>query len=126
MKPEKFIGIMLITLLLSCEMDDQVEQRIGEVTFESNQSILNSSFDIDIYIDEEKIGSLSETENISNESVFVADKLKKKLVVGVHNYEAKVHSYNGEPCRSVKGTFIVKEHERSEVFIDFKHYNSWK
>lgn len=126
MKPEKFIGILLITLLLSCEMDEQVEQKIGEVTFESNHSILNSSFDIDIYIDGEKIGSLNETTNTSNPNIVVQEKLQRKLIVGVHNYEAKVYSYDGEPGKSVKGKFIVKENKRSEVFIDFKNYNSWK
>lgn len=126
MKPEKFIGIMLITLLLSCEMDEQVEQKIGEVRFESNQAILNCSFDIDIYIDGEKIGSLNETENSSTPNAIVQEKLQKKLIAGVHNYEAKIYSYNGEPGKSVKGKFIVKENKRSEVFIDFKSYNNWK
>jgi len=125
MKPEKLIGIVLITLLLSCEMDEQVEQKIGNVIFESNQSILNSSFDVEIYIDGVKIGSLSENEEEPNESTIVKEKLQKKLIIGVHDYEAKIHSYNGEPCKSIKGKFIVNENKTSEVFIDFKEYNSW-
>jgi len=126
MKPEKFIGIMLITLLLSCEMNEQVEQKIGEVTFESNQAILNCSFDIDIYIDGEKIGSLNEPENPSAPNAIVQEKLQKKLIAGVHNYEAKIYSFDGESGKSVKGKFIVKENKQSEIFIDFKNYNSWQ
>lgn len=112
MKPEKFISIMIITLLLSCEVEDQVDQKLGEVVFESNQYILTSSFDVETYVDGKRIGSLS-------------DKLKTKLKVGVHNYEVKIYSFNGEPCKSVKGKFIVNENKTSEVFIDFKKYNSW-
>ncbi|MBI9054215.1 MAG: hypothetical protein JEY96_10395 [Bacteroidales bacterium] len=125
MKPEKFIGIMLITLLLSCEMDEQVEQKIGEVSFESNQSILNSSFDVDIYIDGAKIGSLNEKEEELKQSISIKERLQKKLNIGVHDFEAKIYSYDGEPGKSIKGKFIVNENKTSEVFIDFKEYNSW-
>ena len=125
MKPEKFVGIMLITLLLSCEKEEQVDQKIGEVVFESNQDLLNSSFDIDVYIDGEKIGSLMNTTNISNSTITTKEKLKKKLNIGVHNYEVKIYSYNGEAGKSIKGNFIVKENKTNEVFIDFKDYNNW-
>ena len=125
MKPEKFIGIMLITLLLSCEMEEQVDQKIGEVTFETNQHIMNSSFDIDVYIDGKKTGSLSNSSENINSSDFVTKKFEKQLLAGVHNYEVKVYSYNGEPGKSVKGKFIIKENKKSEVFIDFKDYNNW-
>ena len=125
MKPEKFIGIMLITLLLSCEMDEQVDQKIGEVVFESNQSILASSFDVDIYIDGTKIGSLNETGEEINQSVTIKERLKRKLIIGVHYYEAKIYSYDGEACKSIKGKFIVNENKTSEIFIDFRKYNSW-
>ena len=116
MKPDKFIGIMLITLLLSCEVEEQeldkVNQKVGEVVFESNQYILSSSFDIETYIDGEKIGNLK-------------NKLKTNLKVGVHNYEIKIYSYNGTPCKIVKGKFIISENKTSEIFIDFTKYNSW-
>lgn len=114
MKPEKFVGILLITLLLSCEMDDQVEQKVGKVIFESNQHVVNSVFDIDIYIDGNKVGSVDDIDGFS-----------KKLLVGVHQYEAKIYSFSGESSKSVSGTFIVNENKQSEVFIDFKEYNSW-
>ncbi len=125
MKPEKFIGIMLITLLLSCEMEEQVEQKIGEVSFETNQDIMNSSFDIDIYVDQKKLGSLNNNKDFPETEIIPKVKLEKKLEAGVHTYEVKVYSYNGEPSKSIKGKFIVKENRKSEVFIDFKDYNSW-
>ena len=125
MKPEKFIGIMLITLLLSCEMEEQVDQKIGEVSFETNQHIMNSTFDIVIYIDGRKIGSLNNNTEISNSPKPSKEKLEKQLNIGVHNYEVKVYSYNGEPGKSIKGKFIIKENRKSEVFIDFRDYNSW-
>ena len=125
MKPEKFIGIMLITLLLSCEMEEQVDQKIGEVTFETNQQIMNSSFDIDVYIDGKKAGSLSNSENINSPDSF-ANKFEKQLLAGVHNYEVKIYSYNGEPGKSIKGRFIIKENKKSEVFVDFREYNTWQ
>ena len=112
MKPDKFIGIMLITLLLSCEKEEQLDHKIGEILFESNQHIMNSSFEMDLYINGNKIGSIS-------------DKLRSKINIGVHNYEVKIYSYNGEPGKSIKGKLIVKENKTSEVFIDFKEYNSW-
>lgn len=125
MKPEKFIGIMLITLLLSCEMEEQVEQKIGEVSFETNQDIMNSSFDIDIYVDQKKLGSLNNNKDFPETETIPKVKLEKKLEAGVHTYEVKIYSYNGEPSKSIKGKFIVKENKKSEVFIDFKNYNSW-
>ncbi len=125
MKPEKFIGIMIITLLLSCEMEEQVKQKIGEVSFETNQHIMNSSFDIDIYVDQKKIGSLNENNDFAETETIPKVMLEKKLEAGVHTYEVKVYSYNGEPSKSIKGKFIVKENRKSEVFIDFRNYNSW-
>lgn len=132
MKPEKFIGIMLITLLLSCEMEEQparpaggVEQKIGEVSFETNQDIMNSSFDIDIYVDQKKLGTLNNNSDFSETETVPKVKLEKKLEAGVHTYEVKVYSYNGEPSKSIKGKFIVKENKTSEVFIDFRNYNRW-
>lgn len=103
---------MLITLLLSCEVDEQVDQALGEVVFESNQYILSSSFNVEAYVDGEKIGHLN-------------DQLKTKLKPGIYNYEVKVHSYNGDPNKSIKGKLIVNENKTSEIFIDFKKYNSW-
>jgi hypothetical protein len=125
MKPEKFIGIMLITLLLSCEMEEQVDQKIGEVSFETNQQIMNSSFDIDIYIDQKKVGSLNNNRDITEKEIAPTFSLMKKLEAGVHTYEVKVYSYDGEPSKSIKGKFIIKENRNSEVFIDFRNYNSW-
>jgi hypothetical protein len=125
MKPEKFIGIMLITLLLSCEMEEQVEQQIGEVSFETNQQIMNSSFEIDVYIDGAKVGSINNnTSDLASPNSF-SDKLEKQLLAGVHNYEIKIYSYNGEPGKTIKGKVIVHENKKSEVFIDFKEYNNW-
>ena len=132
MKPEKLVGIMLITLLLSCEMEEQpahpaggADQKIGEVSFETNQHIMNSTFDIDIYVDDKKIGSINNRNNITNPSDIFKETIKEKLQMGVHNYEVKIYSYNGEPGKKIKGTFIVKENKTSEVFIDFKEYNNW-
>ena len=117
MKPEKFIGIMLLTLLLSCEMEEQqVDQKIGTISFETNQYMMNSSFDIDIYIDGKKI----ETQHNSNSTI-----LSKKLEIGVHHYEVKIYTFNGEPSKTLKGRFVIQENKTSEVFIDFKDYNSW-
>ncbi len=125
MKPEKFIGIMLLTLLLSCEMEEQpsslangVDQNIGEVSFETNQYIMNSSFEIDIFINGIKVENGSNSRNENN-------LLTKKLNVGIHNYEVKVYTYNGEPSKSIKGRFIIEKDKSSEIFIDFKNYNRW-
>ncbi|MFC2103998.1 hypothetical protein ACFLS4_01435 [Bacteroidota bacterium] len=121
MKPEKFISIMVITLLLSCEMEEQVEQQLGEVSFETNQYKINSSFEIDIYIDGVKIESRSNTTRENGNYMLLA----KKLDVGIHNYEVKIYTYNGEPSKSIEGRFMIQENKTSEVFIDFKNYNSW-
>jgi hypothetical protein len=124
MKPEKFIGIMLITLLLSCEMEEQVDQKIGEVSFETNQQIMNSSFEIDVFIDGQKAGTINNDQTVSSPNTFTK-KLEKQLLAGVHNYEVKVYSFNGEPGKTIKGKVIVYENKKSEVFIDFKEYNNW-
>lgn len=126
MKPDKFISIMLLTLLLSCEMEDQhVDQKIGEVSFETNQYIMNSSFDIDIYVDQKKIGTFNDARNTSGNEAITKLKVETKLETGVHSYEIKVYSYNGEPSKSIKGKFIIHENRKSDIFIDFKNYNSW-
>lgn len=113
MKPDKFIGIMLITVLLSCQKEEQqVDQKLGKIVIESNQQIINSSFEVEAYIDGKKVGE------IDNE-------LSMKLRVGVHHYEVKIYSYNGEPCKTIKGKVIVNEDKTSEIFINFKEYNNW-
>lgn len=123
MKPEKFIGIMLITLLLSCEMEDQpacskdtVDQKVGEVSFETNLHIMNSSFGMDIFIDGKKINKPDQL----NSTV-----LYKTLEVGIHQYEVKIYTFNGEPSKTIKGRFMIEQNKTSEVFIDFKKFNSW-
>lgn len=123
---------MIITLLLSCDMEEPpsspregVDQKIGEVSFETNQYIMNSTFDIDIYVDDKKIGSISNSNNNTNPSDIIKENIKEKLQMGVHNYEVKIYSYSGEPGKKIKGKFIVKENKTSEVFIDFKDYNNW-
>lgn len=132
MKPEKFIGIMIITLLLSCEMEDQssdplrgINQNIGEVSFETNRYIMNSSFDIDFYVDGKKIGSINNSIYNSNPANTYKEKIRKKLQIGNHKYEVKIYSYNGEASKKIKGEFIVKGNKTSKVFIDFKDYNNW-
>ena len=131
MRPEKLVGIMLITLLLSCEMEEQPDrpageanQGIGEVSFETNHHIMNNSFDIDIFIDQKKVKSLNKNSDFSETETGEKVKLEKKLEAGVHTYEVKVYSYNGEPSKTIKGKFIVKENRKSEVFIDFRDYYS--
>jgi len=116
MKPERFISIMLITTLLSCEMSEQPEQKIGEIVFESNHHIMNSTFDIDIYIDNKKI---------KQDSPKLLQKIKRKIEVGIHEYEIKIYTYDGTPSKSIKGRFIVAENTTSEVFIDFTKYSYW-
>jgi len=125
MKPEKFIGIMLLTLLLSCETEEQpteghqnkVGKKVGEVSFETNQYMMSSAFEIDIYIDGNKV----EKNNQSNSVI-----LSKKLAAGIHSYEVKVYTFNGQPGKSIKGRFMIQENKTSEIFVDFKEYNSWK
>jgi len=125
MKPEKFIGIMLITVLMSCEMEEQpgcsvdrLDQTLGEVTFETNQYMMNTTFDIDIFIDGKKINKRKRT--INEDKILI-----KNLAIGIHNYQVKVYSYNGEPSKTIQGRFMIEKNKKSEVFIDFKNYNSW-
>jgi len=125
MKPEKFIGIMLITLLLSCEMEEQVDQKIGEVSFKTNQYIMNSSFDVDIYIDQTMVGSINKNKDVPKAKSISKFEFNKKLEAGVHNYEVKIYSYNGDPSKTIKGKFIIKEKQKNEIFIDFRNYNRW-
>jgi len=125
MKPEKFIGIMLITLLLSCEMEEQVDQKIGEVSFKTNQYIMNSSFDVDIYIDQTMVGSINKNKDVPKAKSIPKFEFNKKLEAGVHNYEVKIYSYNGDPSKTIKGKFIIKEKQKNEIFIDFRNYNRW-
>jgi hypothetical protein len=95
---------------------------MGEVTFESNSYIMNSAFDIDIFIDGNKIGSFNNQIESNNA---IKDSFNKKILVGVHHYEIKVYSYNGQAGKSIKGKIVVQENKRSEIFIDFKEYNNW-
>ena len=125
MKPEKFIGIMLITMLLSCEMEkspnngeEKTSQKTGKVCFSTNQDIVNSSFEIDIYIDGNKI--LPEEKSKKKDAL-----LTRNLEVGIHNYKVKVYTYNGESGKTIKGKFIVEKDKTVEVFINFKNFNSW-
>lgn len=128
MKPEKFVSILLVTILLSCDKKKPTDhstkkanQKIGEVSFETNQYIMNCTFDIDIYVDQKKIGSYNYKRDISESETMTKLKLEKKLESGVHTYEVKVLSHNGEPGKTIHGKFIITENKKSEVFIDFKN-----
>ncbi|MFP4025703.1 MAG: hypothetical protein ACLFVR_14365 [Thiohalospira sp.] len=125
MKPEKFIGIILLATLLSCRTEQKPGQKIGEVIFDSNQYILNSTFAVDIYINGTKIDPRPKHTFENQQAAISLDNYRKKMEVGVHDYEIKIYSFNGKPGKSIAGKFIVKENQTSEVFIDFKEYSSW-
>ncbi|MEA2107380.1 MAG: hypothetical protein U9P82_11800 [Bacteroidota bacterium] len=125
MKPEKFIGIILLATLLSCRTKQKTEQKIGEVIFDSNQYILNSTFAVDVYINGTKIDPRPKHTFENHQKAIALENYRKKMEVGVHDYEVKIYSFNGEPGKSITGKFIVKENQTSEVFIDFKEYSSW-
>jgi hypothetical protein len=125
MKPEKFIGIILLSTLLSCQEGKPENKKVGEVIFDSNQYILNSTFAIDVYINGTKIDPRSKHTFENQQAAISLDNYRKKMEVGVHDYEVKIYSFNGEPGKSIAGKFIVKENQTSEVFIDFKEYSSW-
>ncbi len=125
MKPEKFIGIILLSTLLSCQEGKPEDKKVGEVIFDSNQYILNSTFAVDIYINGTRIDPRPKQTFENHQKAISLDNYRKKMEVGVHDYEVKIYSFNGEPGKSITGKFIVKENQTSEVFIDFKKYSSW-
>jgi hypothetical protein len=125
MNPQKFIGIIFLITLLSCRTEQKSEPKIGEVIFDSNQYILNSTFAIDVYINGTKIDPRPKHTFENHQKAILLDNYRKKMEVGVHDYEVKVYTFNGKPGKSITGKFIVKENQTSEVFIDFKEYNNW-
>ena len=125
MKPEKFIGIILLSTLLSCQEGKPENKKVGEVIFDSNQYILNTTFAVDVYINGAKIDPRPKHTLDKTQIAVSLDNYRKKMEVGVHDYEVKIYSFNGESGKSIAGKFIVKENQISEVFIDFKEYSSW-
>ena len=110
-----FILFILLTLITSCEKQDNV----GQVTFGANYHVINCITTVDIYIDEQYLGQL---QNFTNEITKCdqPENLSKKLSTGDHSYKIEIRPLQGVGCtKDILGEFSLSKNECYIVFVDY-------
>ena len=109
--------IFLFGIFNSC--DEMEEKKMGYVTFGANYHIIDCISNVTIYIDNEKVGTLTNfTDTIVN--CGEESNITKELTVGYHSYMVDIRPETGTGCtKEVNGTFTVSENECEKIFIDY-------
>ncbi len=91
----------------------------GSVTFGANSHRINCATIVTVYIDDEKIGDLSDSTDEITECG-EATNITKELPVGEYSYKVEVRGQFGTGCKKdIEGTFSITENGCEKIFIDY-------
>lgn len=111
------IILLGISIFNSC---DKIENKgSGFVTFGANYHIINCISHVTIYIDNEKVGTLT---NPTDTIIDCGEEsnITKELTVGEHSYKIEIRPETGSGCtKDINGTFTISENECEKIFIDY-------
>jgi len=89
------------------------------VTFGANYHIINCISAVTIYINNDKIETLTNPEDtiiVCGEESYIT----KELTPGIHSYKVEIRSEVGIGCtKDINGTFTISEDECKKNFIDY-------
>jgi len=109
-----FFGISIFN---SCDKTE--DSKTGFVTFGANYHIINCISTVTIYVDNEKIGTLT---NPTDTIIDCGEEsnITKELSIGEHSYKIEIRPASGTGCtKDIDGTFTISENECEKVFIDY-------
>ena len=110
------IILLGISIFHSC---DKAEDETGFVTFGANYHIINCISKVTIYIDNEKIGTLT---NPTDTIIDCGEEsnITKELTIGNHSYKIEIRPETGTGCtKDINGTFTIAKNECKKIFIDY-------
>jgi len=110
------IILLGIIIIQSC---NKVEDETGFVTFGANYHIINCISNVMIYVDNEKIGTLT---NSTDTIIDCGEEsnITKELTIGDHSYKIEIRPETGTGCtKDIIGTFTIIKNECEKIFIDY-------
>ncbi len=109
---------LFVFIFYACDSSNTNEGK-GVVTFGANSHVINCPTVVTIYINDEKIGSLSNSADEIMECG-AATNITKELPVGEYSYKVEVRGKLGKDCkRDIEGTFSITENGCKKIFIDY-------
>jgi len=120
-------GIICLFFFCSgCDKDESIFNRGSVVFYSDAHALLNCGpFDMDIFIDDNKIGSLSDSYDGKDDPQCKnsSSTVKHKLKIGIYEYRATIDcSESGE----WNGTFTIGADSCTHVFIDAQDINYYE
>lgn len=115
------LGVVIAASFFSCEKDNSYDK--GEVLFCTNSYIINCPFSIDVYINNDCIGTLTAASSYSQvdcccpDSLFIGLIIEKK--VGIYSYLAKETNCAGSnKVNNWTGEFELKKDGCTMILLD--------
>lgn len=106
-----------ISILNSCDKTE--DKRTGFVTFGANYHIINCISNVTIYVNNEKVGTLTNPTDTIIECGEESN-ITKELTVGKHSYKIEIRPETGTGCnKDINGNFTISENECEKIFIDY-------
>lgn len=111
------IILLGISIFYSCDKTE--DKGTGFVTFGANYHIINCISKVTIFIDNEKVGTLT---NPTDTIIDCGEEsnITQELTVGDHLYKIEIRPETGTGCtKDINGTFTISENECEKIFIDY-------
>lgn len=121
MKNKILILLLFLSLLICCEKDNSYDN--GKVLFCTNSYLINCPFSIDVYIDNDFMGTLTAASSYAQvdcccpDSLFIGLIIEKK--VGTYDYLAKETNCAGSnKVNNWTGELKIKKDGCSMIYLD--------
>lgn len=115
------IQLLFLVLIICCEKDNSYDK--GKVLFCTNSYLINCPFSIDVYINNDCIGTLTAASSYSQvdcccpDSLFIGLIIEKK--VGIYSYLAKeINCVGSNKVNNWTGEFKIKKDSCTIIFLD--------
>lgn len=122
MKKNRLLISALIILLgfgIFNSCDKEEDKATGFVTFGANYHIINCISNVTIYVDNEKIGTLT---NPTDTIIDCGEEsnITKEFTIGNHSYKVEIRPETGTGCtKDINGTFTISENDCEKIFINY-------
>ena len=115
------LGVIIAVSFSSCEKDNSYD--MGNVLFCTNSYLINCPFSIDVYINNDCIGTLTAASSYSQvdcccpDSLFIGLMLEKEI--GTYIYSAKeINCAGSNKVNNWTGVFKIKKDSCTMIFLD--------
>ncbi len=114
------ISLVIGSIIVFNSCDKTEDKATGFVTFGANYHIVNCLSNVTIYLDNNKIGTLTKPVDTIVDCGEESN-ITKELSIGKHTYKVKIRPDMGSGCtKDINGTFTIDKDECEKIFIDYR------